>query len=181
MSNSRKKVIVRRFTGDTLPGYLPLSSIVREQSVVDLLDLGGRIVPLALAEIKTINYVRDFNLGDAVNPERLLRRTFLARPRNEGLWLRLTFRSGEILEGLAATDLSLFDAMQNDAGLHLVPPDTRTNTQHIFVPRCAITDLHLIAVITSPSRRRPLIAAADGEAIQEELFPIPPAPPFPPN
>jgi hypothetical protein len=171
MSNSRKKVIVRRFTGDTLPGYLPLSSIVRGQTVVDLLDLTGRIVPLALAEIKTVSYVREFNLGDTVNPERLFRRTFLARPRNEGLWVRVTFRTGEALEGLAATDLSLLDSIRNDAGLYLVPPDTRTNTQHIFVPRTAITELQLLAVITP---RKPLPTAKQETpqtvALQNELF-----------
>jgi hypothetical protein len=170
MSNSRKKVIVRRFTGDTVPGYLPLSSIVRGRTTVDLLDLAGRVVPLALADIKTVSYVREFNLGDAVNPERLFRRTFLARPRNEGLWVRVTFRTGEALEGLAATDLSLFDSIQNDAGLHLVPPDTRTNTQHIFVPRAAITELQLLAVITA---RKPLASPkqkAPQAAVQDELF-----------
>ena len=171
MSNSRKKVIVRRFTGDTLAGYLPLSSIVRGQTVVDLLDLTGRILPLVLADIKTVSYVREFNLGDTVNPERLFRRTFLARPRNEGLWVRVTFRTGEALEGLAATDLSLLDSIQNDAGLYLVPPDTRTNTQHIFVPRTAITELQLLAVITP---RKPLVAgkqeAPQAAVIQDELF-----------
>jgi hypothetical protein len=173
MSNSRKKVIVRRFTGDTLPGYLPLSSIVRGQTMVDLLDLTGRIVPLVLADIKMVSYVREFNLGDTVNPERLARRTFLARPRNEGLWLRLTFRSGEALEGLAAIDLSLLDSIQNDAGLHLIPPDTRTNTQHVFVPRSAITDLQVLGVITTPSRRKALATPAPGDtraSVQEELF-----------
>jgi hypothetical protein len=173
MSNSRKKVIVRRFTGDTLPGYLPLSSIVRGQTMLDLLDLTGRIVPLLLTDIKMVSYVREFNLGDTVNPERLARRTFLARPRSEGLWLRLTFRTGEALEGLAATDLSLLDSIQNDAGLHLVPPDTRTNTQHIFVPRSAITDLQVLGVITTPSRRKPLAPSAQQgphRAVQEELF-----------
>ena len=171
MSNSRKKVIVRRFTGDTLAGYLPLSSIVRGQTVVDLLDLTGRILPLVLADIKTVSYVREFNLGDTVNPERLFRRAFLARPRNEGLWVRVTFRTGEALEGLAATDLSLLDSIQNDAGLYLVPPDTRTNTQHIFVPRTAITELQLLAVITP---RKPLVAVKQeiprAVVIQDELF-----------
>ncbi|HWZ51669.1 MAG TPA: hypothetical protein VNW54_09400 [Granulicella sp.] len=178
MSSSRKKVIVRRFTGDTLPGYLPLSSIVRGHSVVDLLDLTGRILPLALADIKTVSYVREFNLTDGVNPERLFRRTFLARPRTEGLWLRLTFRTGEVLEGLAPTDLSLLDSIQNDAGLHLIPPDTRTNTQRIFVPRSAVTELQLLAVITSPSRRKALVEPTEEEvrkAIQEELFKNSPA------
>jgi hypothetical protein len=115
--------------------------------------------------------VREFNLGDTVNPERLFRRTFLARPRNEGLWVRVTFRTGEALEGLAATDLSLLDSIQNDAGLYLIPPDTRTNTQHIFVPRTAITELQLLAVITP---RKPLVApkqeAPQAAALQDELF-----------
>jgi hypothetical protein len=173
MSSSRKKVIVRRFTGDALPGYLPISGIVRDQTTVDLLDLTGRIVPLALSDIKTVSYVREFNLADPVNPERLLRRTFLARPRSEGLWLRLTFRTGDLLEGLAATDLTLLDSILEDNGLHLTPPDIRSNTQHIFVPRSAVTELQLIAVITSPSKRKPLErpSAEDlRKELQDELF-----------
>jgi hypothetical protein len=171
MSNSRKKVIVRRFTGGPLPGYLPASSIVRGQSAVDLLDLTGRVLSIPLRDIKTISYVRDFNLSDNVNPERLSRRIFLARPRSEGLWVRLLFRGGEVLEGLAPTDLSLLDSIQNDAGLHLVPPDTRTNTQRIFVPRSAIVDLQLLAVITSPSRKRPAAGVGDASRpVQPELF-----------
>jgi len=173
MSSSRKKVIVRRFTGDTIPGYLPMSSMVGGKTTLELLDLEGRINPLPLSDIKTVSYVREFNLADSVNPERMLRRTFLARPRTEGLWIRLTFRTGEILEGLAATDLSLLDSMIEDGGLHFTPPDTRSNTQHIFVPRTAITDLQLIAVITSPSRRKPLErpSAEDlRKELQDELF-----------
>ena len=81
MSNSRKKVLVRRFSGDTLPGYLAPSGFVRNSSI-DLLDLSGRILPLPLNDIKTVSYVRDFNLSDPVNPERLTRRAFLARPRS---------------------------------------------------------------------------------------------------
>ena len=172
MSSSHKKVIVRRFTGDTLPGYLPLSTFVRNKSV-DLLDLSGRVIHLAINDIKYICYVRDFNLGDTANPERLTRRTFLARPRTEGLWLRLTFRSSsstaDQLEGLAPTDATLLDDLLNDAGLFLIPPDTRSNTQRLYVPRTSITDLQLIAVITSPSRRKPL-PAASAPTMQEDLF-----------
>ena len=172
MSTSRKKVIVRRFSGDTIPGYLPHAAFVHSNSL-DLLDLSGRIIPLPLNDIKTVSYVRDFNLSDTVNPERLTRRTFLARPRSEGLWLRLTFRSGDLLEGLAPTDRALLDALIDDAGLFLTPPDTRSNTQRLYIPRTAITELQLLAVITSPSRRQPLPANKTKEALQEELFHLP--------
>jgi hypothetical protein len=168
MSSAHKKVIVRRFTGETLPGYLPLASFVHNQTI-DLLDLSGRVISLPLNDIKHICYVREFNLNDTSNPERLVRRTFLAKPRSEGLWLRMTFRSGDLLEGLAPIDITLAEDLINDTGLHLTPPDARSNTQRIFVPRTSFTELQLIAVITSPSRRKPL-PDASVPSMQEDLF-----------
>jgi hypothetical protein len=181
MSSAHKKVIVRRFLGDTLPGYLPLSGFVRSRAsdkdrVVDLLDLSGRVATIPLAEIKHICYVRDFNLNDP-NPERLSRRTFLARPRTEGLWLRLTFRGQatsssaepDQFEGLAPLDVTLLDDVLNDAGLFLIPPDIRSNTQRIYIPRAAISELQLLAVITTPSRKKPL-PGAQVPSLQEDLF-----------
>jgi hypothetical protein len=168
MSSAHKKVIVRRFTGETLPGYLPLSAFVHNRAI-DLLDLTGRVIPLLLSDIKHICYVREFNLNDTVNPERLTRRTFLSKPRTEGLWLRMTFRSGDVLEGLAPIDITLTDDLIHDAGFQLTPPDARSNTQRIYVPRTALTELQLLAVITTPSRRKPLPAAAV-PSLQEDLF-----------
>ena len=179
MSTSRKKVIVRRFSGDTLPGYLPHAAFVHNQAL-DLLDLSGRIISLPLSDIKTVSYVRDFNLSDTVNPERLTRRTFLARPRTEGLWVRMTFRTGDLMEGLAPTDLSLLDALIEDAGLFLTPPDTRSNTQRLYVPRSALTEIQLLAVITTPSRRQP-IATPEKKNLQDELFHLPLDPGSRPN
>ena len=168
MSSAQKKVIVRRFTGETLPGYLPLSGFVRNRSV-DLLDLSGRVIPLLLNDVKHICYVRDFNLNDSFNPERLSRRTFLAKPRTEGLWVRMTFRGGDVLEGLAPIDSALADDLIQDEGLQVTPPDTRSNAQRIFVPRSSLTELQLVAVITSPSKKKPL-PAASVPSLQEDLF-----------
>ena len=175
MASSQKKVLVRRIAGDVLAGYLPLSGFVRHRAL-DLLDLSGRVIQLTLNDIKLISYVRDFNLNDTQNPERLTRRTFLARPRTEGLWLRLTFRQQErnaapdILEGLAPIDLALADDLVNDAGLFLTPPDIRGNTQRLFVPRTSIADLQLLAVITSPSKKKPQPVAPDDATLQQDLF-----------
>jgi len=180
MPNSRKKVIVRRFSGDTLPGYLPSFGFVRDLAI-DLLDLSGRMIPLPLNDIKTVSYVRDFNLSDTTNPERLARRTFLARPRSEGLWVRVTFRTGDLLEGLAPTDRTLMDAMADDDGLFLTPPDTRSNTQRIYVPRAALSEIQMLAVVTTPSRRQPVATAAPKENLQDELFHLPLDPDSRPN
>jgi hypothetical protein len=125
--------------------------------------------------------VREFNLSDAVNPERLTRRTFLARPRTEGLWVRLTFRTGDMLEGLAPTDLSMLDGLIDDSGLFLAPPDTRSNTQRLFIPRAAISELQLIAVITSPSKKQTIAERPAKESLQDELFHLPLDPDSRPN
>jgi len=172
MSSSRKKIVIRPFVGSPLHGYLPASGFVRSRTF-DFLDLSGRVQTLALDDVKYICYVRDFNLGDTMNPERLTRRTFLARPRTEGLWLRLHFRSAgneaDVLEGLAPIDLSLLEDAVNDAGLFLIPPDIRSNTQRIYVPQSAIAELQLLAVITTPSRRKPLTPESV-PSLQEDLF-----------
>jgi hypothetical protein len=74
-----------------------------------------------------------------------------------------------VFEGLAPTDIGLLDDLINDTGLHLTPPDTRSNTQRIYVPRTSVTEVQLLAVITTPSRRKPL-PAASVPSMQEDLF-----------
>ncbi len=169
MSSSRKKVILRTTADATLAGYLPLAGLI-ENDAVSLLDLSGRVLSLPLASVKTICYVRDFNLTDTLNPERLTRRAFLARPRTEGLWLRITFAAGDQLEGLAPLDLSLLDALMQDRGLYLIPPDIRSNTQRLFVPHAAMAGLQLLGVITSPSKAAPPPKPA--RPGQNDLFPL---------
>lgn len=180
MSSSRKKVLVRRFSGDALPGYLPNAGFVHA-GAVELLDLSGRILPLPLNDVKHISFVRDFNLSDTQNPERLTRRTFLARPRTEGLWVRFTFRGGDQFEGLAPTDISLVDGLIDDVGLFIIPPDTRSNTQRLFIPRTAISELQLVAVITTASKRQPVASRQTKDSLQDELFHLPLDPDSRPN
>jgi hypothetical protein len=176
MANSPKKVIVRTFAGTTHAGYLPLSGfVVSDQNSlsVPLFGLDGRVEPIPLGLIRFIAFVRDFNLSDATDPERLSRRVFLARPRSEGLWVRLTLTGGDLLEGLAPLDLALVDGLIEDHGLFLIPPDIRSNTQRLFVPRSAFTDFQILATITAPSKSR--IATAETPTDQNSLFPESPA------
>lgn len=150
MAHSRKKVILRTIRDEIYAGYLPASGFV-SGGAIELLDLTGRIISVAAAETRTVSYVRDFNLGEE-HPEQLTRRTFLARPRTEGLWVRLVFENGETLEGLAALDAALLDGLLEDSGLFLAPPDVRCNTQRVFVPRSAIAEFRVLAVVTNPSK-----------------------------
>ena len=124
------------------------------------------------SEVKWVCYVRDlhFSAADQTNPERLLHKRFTVRPRATGLWLRMTLTDGEELEGLAANDLSLIEG----AGLMLTPPDTRSNTQRIYLPRQAIQTLEVVSLIGAPGRVRAggLASAARPHIEQPDLFPM---------
>ncbi len=165
MANARKAVIVRKFTRDWCAGYAG-PDLGLNAAELEILDLSGKVVRIGWEQVKWVCYVRDFPQAsaDPANPERLLRKRFAIRPRTAGLWLRLTLADGDELEGLAANDLSLVDG----AGLMLTPPDTRSNTQRIFVPRMSIQTLEVLSLIGAPGRRR---APETHEADQPELFP----------
>jgi Family of unknown function (DUF6982) len=98
--------------------------------------------------------------GDTEFPERLLSKAFARRPRTQGLWLRATLKDNDILEGLAQNDASILDGN----GLFLIPPDSRSNTQRIFLPRSAIQRLEILAVVRTASAKKP------STAVQESLF-----------
>ena len=152
MASAQKKVIVRQFEGGLAWGYLPQTHLL-DSSGVPLMQVDGRMKCLPFNDIKAIAYVRDFNLHDSQDPERLGRRAFATRPRGDGLWLRLTFRDGDTLEGLSSVDLGWLDSLIDDRGLFLTPPDARSNTQRLFVPRVAIVSLEVLGLIMAPARR----------------------------
>src|ERR1700723_342392 len=101
---AQKKVVVRQFNGGVAWGYLPAAGFLENGSIT-LMEVDGRAKAIDFSNIKTICYVRDFNLDDPDDPERLGRRAFPSRPRGEGLWLRLRLLDGDSLEGLSGFDM----------------------------------------------------------------------------
>jgi hypothetical protein len=174
MSTGRKKVVVRRFSRDWVSGFLDPANMLTGSSSdlrLEMLDPDGRLTSLPLAEVKMVSFVRDFAPSDASaglqsGPEKLSRRTFNVRPRMEGLWLRMIFRDNDILEGVAQNDASLLELQ----GIQFTPPDMRSNTQRIYVPRIALSELRILAVISTPGAagRRKTIAAEEDPSL--DLF-----------
>jgi hypothetical protein len=164
MGSARKPVIVRKFSRDWVAGYAS-AAFGQDAPELEILDLSGKVLSLPWEAVKWVCYVRDFPANELSNPERLLQKKFAVRPRASGLWLRMTLADGDELEGLAANDRSLVDG----AGLLLTPPDTRSNTQRIYVPRRAIQTLEVLSLIGAGPRKR--IPAASTTEAQPELFP----------
>jgi hypothetical protein len=166
MASARKPVIVRKFSRDWCAGYAD-ASFGQDSADLEILDLTGKVLRIGWDQVKWVCYVRDLpapGSADQANPERLLHKRFSIRPRAAGLWLRMTLTDGEELEGLAANDLSLIDG----AGLLLTPPDTRSNTQRIYLPRKAIQALEVVSLIGAAARKR--AETADREKEQPDLF-----------
>lgn len=139
---------------DSVNGYVGTHFI--SDGKIELLNNAGNVVSIELREVKGVYFVRDFG-----STEDLSRKTFTTRPRTEGLWVRLKFRDNEVIEGIMPNDL-----MQvSPEGFFLNPPDTRSNTQRIFVPRSALTEMTVLAVIGEKARRRP-----DEDARQVPMF-----------
>src|ERR1700690_4520694 len=143
MSTTHKKVIVRKMDRDSLNGYVAASFIA--DGKLELLNTAGNVVSIELREVKGVYFVREF--GDS---ESLTRKTFSSRPRTEGLWVRLRFRDNETIEGMMPNDL----VQEGTEGFSIIPPDTRSNTQRIFVPRSALAEMAVIAVIGDKKTRR---------------------------
>jgi Family of unknown function (DUF6982) len=144
MPSTHKKVIVRKIDRDSVSGYVSPAAFVNDGKL-ELLNTSGTVIAIDLREIKAVFFVREF--GEA---ESLMRKTFTTRPRTEGLWVRLRFKDGEMLEGLMPADL----AQTMPEGFLLSPPDQRSNTQRIFVPRTALESLTVLAVIGAARRKR---------------------------
>ena len=167
MAIAQKKTVVRQFDGSITWGYLPQGSFVTGETV-EVLDPAGRVLPLLLSQIKTIAYVKDFNLDNRTDPEQIGRRSFLSRPRADGLWLKLQFRDKDVLEGLANFDLGFIDSLLEDRGVAISPPDARSNTQRLFVPRAALVSVEVLGFIGAQSKQKTVERAT--ATIQAQLF-----------
>ena len=157
MPSTHKKVIVRKAGRDFLRGYVSPNFIA--EGKLELLNQSGKVVLIDLNEIKSVDFVRDFN-----DPAAPGRKTFTTRPRTEGLWVRLKFTDNDVLEGMMPNDL----VQLSPDGYLITPPDTRGNVQRVFVPKTALEEMNVLAVIGRPdARRKP---AKPEEIGQERLF-----------
>ena len=146
MPSTHKKVIVRKRGRDSVSGYVSPANFVVEGKL-ELLNPAGKVVQIDMAEIKSVDFVRDFS--DLTTSGR---RTFTNRPRTEGLWVRLRFTDNDVLEGMMPNDL----VQISPEGYLITPPDTRGNIQRVFVPKSALEEMNVLAVIGRPeSRRKP--------------------------
>jgi len=143
--STTKKVLVTRFDREPLAGFVNPQSYLQAEGL-ELLSQSGAVNVVPYGEIKLVCFVRDFQQGE---PRKELR-LFTTRPKMEGLWVRMRFRDGDLMDGMLANNLLQMDSY----GVSVVPPDPGFQNQRIFVPKAALDSVQVLGVVGSPLRMR---------------------------
>jgi len=162
-ASSHKKAVVLRLDQTPVKGYVNPKTLGHAETI-DLLTPDGEHQPIPSQDVKAVYFVREFD--DAFEIER---KTFLSRPKLDGLWVRLRFRDDEVMEGIVSNDL--LDLL--NSGVQLTPPDLHGNTLRMFVPRSALAEMKVLGVVGIARRatRQPADARTrPGLPAQSKLF-----------
>lgn len=155
-ASTHKKVVVELLDKKLVRGYVNPSRLPGAASV-DLLSQEGEHAEIELGRVRAIYFVRD--LAEDIEMER---KSFLSRPKLDGLWVRMRFVDGEALEGVIPNDLLTFV----DNGLQITPPDFNSNTDRVYVPRSALSELTVLGVV-GIARRKPAAGAEQPRLFNE--------------
>jgi len=158
-ASTHKKVVVLLLDQTVIKGYLNAASLGRTETT-DLLTPDGEHRSIELKDVKSVHFVREFL--ESFTPER---KTFLSRPKLDGLWVRLRFRDDDVMEGIIANDL--LDLL--DTGVQLTPPDLHSNTLRLFIPRSALGEVKVLGVV-GVARRAPRQSRDISAPSQSKLF-----------
>ena len=144
-ASTHKKVVVELLEKKLVRGYLNPARLPQAE-IIDVLTPEGEHVEIPLAKVRAVYFVRD--LEEEIEMER---KSFLSRPKLDGLWVRVRFKDGGSQEGVIPNDLLGFQ----DNGLQMTPPDFNSNTDRIFVPRSALSEVTVLGVVGIARRKPP--------------------------
>jgi hypothetical protein len=136
-SSTHKKAVVLLSDATSVKGYVNPATLP-SAAMLDLLTPDGEHREIPTKDVKAVYFVADLN--EDHEPER---KSFLSRPKLEGLWLKITFRDRDSLEGIAANEL----VELLDRGIQVTPPDLHGNCLRIFVPRSAVAEVKVLGVV----------------------------------
>ena len=140
-ASTAKKVIVRRFDRENINGFVNSYSYL-QPTAVELLRQDGSLAQVPYDEVRSVCFVKDFEAGP--DPSRI----FQTRPKLEGVWVRMLFRDGEVLDGILPNDLLVWET----TGFTVTPPEPDSNNQKVFIPRQALRSIQILGIVGSPLR-----------------------------
>jgi hypothetical protein len=137
-----RKVVIRYARGELVRGYVSAGdeaafwSGAAETAVVRTTD--GQSIEVRPVEIKAIFFVKSFE----GSPDYSEFKVFTNRPNGKGVWVRVHFLDGEIMEGVAPNCLTTYSR----TAFYMTPPDPASNNQAVLVSKQYLREMHILGL-----------------------------------
>jgi len=150
MGEPHLKVVAHLSNGSLVKGYtgaLPttdLEALLNRDAILMPVEMTVRTagsrekVTISLQSLKALFFVKSFE-GHVDYKET---RFFEGHPSIEGLWVRVKFHDGEIIEGVIRNSLRYVV----DPGFLLKPADPQGNNQMVYVVKKSLQEFHVLGV-----------------------------------
>jgi hypothetical protein len=137
-----RRVIIRYADGTTLRGYFSaedaqgLKNHVADR--VSVRSVGGKLENVEVAGLKAIFLVKSFEGSQNYSEFKV----FTHQPSGKGVWVRVHFHDGEVMEGIAPNSLGTFAGKV----FSLTPPDPQSNNETVFVSKNCLKEMQILGL-----------------------------------
>lgn len=147
------------------PGWMPqafASGAARNGALENLrirhLD-SGKVEEIPIGNVKAVFYVRSFE-GD---PGHANLNFYSRAPIADGIWMRVEFRDGEVMEGLVLNSLQYLV----EPGFFILPTSPDSNNELVYVLKSWLADHRVLGLrpVRQLSRLHPVSAAGSSEGM----------------
>ena len=139
---SSQKVIIRYTDGRVLRGFVPLRNDATHQDTlpdsVVVKESDGKPVKVVASEIKAVFFVKSFE----GNQDYTEFKVFSSRPSGKGVWVRVLFKDGELIEGVAPNCFETY----SQPLFYITPPDPRANNQGVLVSKHYLKEMQVLGL-----------------------------------
>lgn len=141
---ANRKAVIRYVNGSLLRGFLTAegeAALQRNEGDSFLVrTTDGKSQEVRPAEIKAVFFVKSFE----GSPDYSEFKVFTTRPNGKGVWIRVHFLDGEIMEGVAPNCLDTYSKRI----FYMTPPDPASNNQTVLVSKRYLKDMQVLGLAT---------------------------------
>lgn len=137
-----QRVIVRYADGTTLRGYFStdeahgLKNNLSDR--VSVRNVTGKVENIEVSDLKAIFFVKTFEGAQDYSEFKV----FTHQPSGKGVWVRVHFHDGEVMEGIAPNSLGTFAGKV----FSLTPPDPQSNNENVIVSKKCLKGMQILGL-----------------------------------
>jgi hypothetical protein len=140
--NDTRRVIIRYANGSILRGYLNEEEIqdLKTSSTDQLAiqNVAGNREMVEVSGLKAIFFVKSFEGSQDYSEFKV----FTHQPSGVGVWVRVHFHDGEVMEGIAPNELGTFA----DPVFSLTPPDPQSNNETVILSKNCLENMQILGL-----------------------------------